>query len=649
MSAANGSVGKVANWILDLLFNDSTTVENQTVLAWDIDADTVDGMTLFVLDDDTAGLPGAVWDSVAKVWSYRRADGELVAKLLSPTPITESGAVQTLDPLAMIPWEADFDLPYDGYVAKLMTDESLPVWVRYGDAQGTELNPASLGVAGDAFIARGTQTQISGREWELETTAPLGTNGVATATSDGLLTPDTPYLVVVDVTAFSVTDVLQIINFFPSSGQNSGVGSVFLSVTGVGQFSGYVTPTGAQDTITILAQGGVATMGDNLTYTVSIKEVLRTDSTQPSISITQIGDNIPVADNTSSFTVQSLQTAEGLYSSLALTNKVTAVKANPASGVTTNITKAGDAASTLGTVQDVAALVTAGLDVICSTGEVYDFDNTAGIAAALYTVEGVSGNTNTHAGEIYARVVSGSVTATLGWSATGLGEFGSFTAATYSLVSGTATPTSAGDKLLVVVPAGGRVFAILPGLYESPIAPPSPIIGDDTAAAQTMTPTVTTTPIADTKLDADGSFILITANPDRAGQTGSLVSTYTDASNSTDVLINATDITLRKRIATVDNDAVISYTHAADTPFAVIAIWDGTNMRVTAAKVGGTFPAYDTDSNVASAVLGSTLESFSRNGGEQFQGEGVMVSSFSTEAQLISFVDKHNIADTSNL
>jgi hypothetical protein len=169
------------------------------------------------------------------------------------------------------------------------------------------------------------------------------------------------------------------------------------------------------------------------------------------------------------------------------------------------------------------------------------------------------------------------------------------------------------------------------------------------ATAGVRSKTTTTTPIAETKLKAAESFILITAVPDRAGQTGALASTFTDSDNSTDVLINSTDITLRKRIATVDNDAVISYTHAADTPFAVIAIWDGTNMRVTAADVGGTFPAYQTNGNTADAILGTVLESSSRDGGEQFQGEGVYVSSFTSEAQLLTFVDANGVASTANL
>jgi hypothetical protein len=280
------------------------------------------------------------------------------------------------------------------------------------------------------------------------------------------------------------------------------------------------------------------------------------DSSQPSISISQIGDNIAVTDNTASFKIQGLQTAEGLYSSLALTNKITAVKANPVD--TTNLTKAGDAASVLSVVDDSAELALVGLDAICSSGKVYKLDNTAGSGGAFVTITGNVDNTNKHSLQVFARSSGSDVSNLLRLNGGGSGSENIDSSGYVNYLVENDTPTSTTRRFEIRVTNGFSVYFILPGLYESPIAPPSPIIGDDTAAAQTMSETVTSTPIADTKLVGNDESIQVSFSPSIVGIEQWLFSDGTsgillDASNN----VNFTDgVNTATGTATIAADGV---------------------------------------------------------------------------------------------
>lgn len=81
------------------------------------------------------------------------------------------------------------------------------------------------------------------------------------------------------------------------------------------------------------------------------------------------------------------------------TNKSTNYNTSPTD--TTNVTKSGDAASTLTVVDDASALAAAGINV--GNGKVYKLDNSAGSAAAFATVAGAVGNTNPHSASAWVR------------------------------------------------------------------------------------------------------------------------------------------------------------------------------------------------------------------------------------------------------
>jgi hypothetical protein len=99
----------------------------------------------------------------------------------------------------------------------------------------------------------------------------------------------------------------------------------------------------------------------------------------------------------------------GYLTEPAGTNKCTNYNVNPTA--LTNVSKGGDAASTLTVVSDAAALATAGLANISPNGNVYKLDNSLGSTWAAMVVAGASGNTNTHS---YTAWVRGSGTGKIG-------------------------------------------------------------------------------------------------------------------------------------------------------------------------------------------------------------------------------------------
>ncbi len=161
------------------------------------------------------------------------------------------------------------------------------------------------------------------------------------------------------------------------------------------------------------------------------------------------------------------------------TNKVTARKANPTD--TTNMFKAGDAASILSVVDDSAALAAAGLSGICTSGKVYKLDNSAGTVNAYMQFFGPTGNTNVHVVSAHVRAVGGSVDArvrsnNLAGAAVPPGNG-------YVRASISFTPSGTGDVLWVQASPGQVTYAILPGLEEGSYA--TSVIAGDTLAAVT--------------------------------------------------------------------------------------------------------------------------------------------------------------------
>ena len=168
------------------------------------------------------------------------------------------------------------------------------------------------------------------------------------------------------------------------------------------------------------------------------------------------------------------QTDRGLLVQASRQNKGQGYNANPT--VTTGITLSGDAAATLTVVDDTAALAAAGLQLVCTSGKVFKFDNSAGVATAYAVLPGAIGNTNQHIQSCYGRG-SGSWAFGLhaGVDSGGVGL--ASLAATYARRAGSpgAVPTSTSGAMRIQVQAGTVLYFILFQLEEGSSAT-SPII-----------------------------------------------------------------------------------------------------------------------------------------------------------------------------
>ena len=173
-------------------------------------------------------------------------------------------------------------------------------------------------------------------------------------------------------------------------------------------------------------------------------------------------------------------TDKGLLVEEQRTNKVTVNNANPVD--TTGLTKAGDAASVLSVVDDVAALAAAGLSGICTSGKVFMLDNSLGVAtASVANNGGASGNVNVHAWSAYVR---GSGVASFR-TATGGTVIGSTFAvgASYARFDRSSAPNALSVGWNISAAAGAVVYFILPQ-YEEGAFVTSPIVTTGAAATR---------------------------------------------------------------------------------------------------------------------------------------------------------------------
>lgn len=123
--------------------------------------------------------------------------------------------------------------------------------------------------------------------------------------------------------------------------------------------------------------------------------------------------------------------------------------------------------------------------------------------------------------------------------------------------------------------------------------------------------------------------MLIRCTPRAAGQTAAyLWGCYNDTINSLSIVLNPSNITLRKRINGINTDATVSYTHAADTPIEVLCVFSTAHgMRVAVrAYSGGVWGAWTNGTTVTTtaaktnAVIASTFQRGALNGASQFAG-----------------------------
>lgn len=180
------------------------------------------------------------------------------------------------------------------------------------------------------------------------------------------------------------------------------------------------------------------------------------------------GKLVAVATGSPRFDHDAQGNALGLLIEGSVTNKCTHTNCNPSS--TTNMTKGGDAASTLSVVSDVTALASSGLDAICTNGMVYKLDNSGGSTTAYVDIGGTTGNTNPHTFSVWARGTSGTI-GTLTRSGTGSSTVnmnGNGAYARYVLAN--ETPSGTTVQLRVRANAGKVVWFILSQLEEMPFA-----------------------------------------------------------------------------------------------------------------------------------------------------------------------------------
>ena len=169
----------------------------------------------------------------------------------------------------------------------------------------------------------------------------------------------------------------------------------------------------------------------------------------------------------------------GILREEARTNKCRNVNANP-DGALTNISKSGDTAATLAEVDDMVALVAAGLQHICTSGKVFLLDNSAGSSNAFAVVAGEAGNTSIHTVSGYVRGAgTGIVDIHVGSGPTASATL----TASYQRIFASAAVSNSTASLRVRAPAGSVVYFILTQ-YEEAISPSSPIVVAGAAASR---------------------------------------------------------------------------------------------------------------------------------------------------------------------
>ena len=330
------------------------------------------------------------------------------------------------------------------------------------------------------------------------------------------------------------------------------------------------------------------------------------------------------ADGSQLWTSQSVRTRSGTvakYDSTFLgflneparTNKVTCRKHNPVD--TTNVTKSGDAASVLSVVDDVAALTAAGLIGICTNGKVYKLDNSLGTAPANVDLAGQVGSINPTVLSVHAYVTAGT------GRLTDNGE------GTTTTISNTTpyqrwlkeyTPVSTARQLRIKAMANSVVYFILPGAEEGAFA--TSTIPGDTLAAVTRPATVYTRPTAGV-LRANIQGIAVRVVPIGTGQTGVIWSTRVDANNHMQIRTTPTQVLFSKTAAGATTSAIVNYTHAAGTPFVVMAHQDPAGaMKIRVKQDGGAWTAYGTNASNVDMPVGTTYQEGGFNGGSQFVG-----------------------------
>ncbi len=175
-------------------------------------------------------------------------------------------------------------------------------------------------------------------------------------------------------------------------------------------------------------------------------------------------------------------TALGLRFEGLRQNKCENYNINPTDS--TGFTTTGDPAGVITVEDQSTALANANLDKICTNGDMYKFDNSAGVGTFTVRVNGQVGNTNAHCLRAFVKtsvtgyhgtfkLVGGSNTVAMSFSDTDIHE----------LILENQTPTATSRTVEFNIPAGKTIYMILNQLEEGSFCS-SPIVVQGAAATR---------------------------------------------------------------------------------------------------------------------------------------------------------------------
>lgn len=166
-------------------------------------------------------------------------------------------------------------------------------------------------------------------------------------------------------------------------------------------------------------------------------------------------------------------TDRGLSTEKRTSNKCANFNANPTD--LSGVSLSGAPEATLSVLDDSAAITAAGLGEVCTSGTAFQIDNSAGAGAAIVSIAGVTGDTETHILSCYVRGGAGSI----GLSGMSTQSFAPSSA--YVRTSHAMTPDLPSRSMQVSADAGEVVYFVLNQLEEGAIAS-SPIVVSGTSA-----------------------------------------------------------------------------------------------------------------------------------------------------------------------